>query len=500
MDRESGILMHISSLPNAYGIGALGKEAYSFIDFLKKAGQSYWQVLPIGPTNFSNSPYQTFSIYAGNPYLIDLDLLKDEGLLAESDYRGMDFGHDNETVDYEKIFKNKLDILKIAYSRGKKSLSNQLKYFSENNSWVRDYALFMALREHLDFLPWQKWPKDIRLRKIDVLRCYSEKLKEEIEYRIFLQYVFLKQWEEFKLYANDKGIKIIGDIPIYVALNSVDTWVNNELFHLDQDKNPIKISGCPPDCFSSTGQLWGNPIYNWDVMEKNNFSWWSDRIRASLHLYDVIRIDHFRGFESYWEVPSGDKTAEYGQWVKGPGERLFAVIKQSLGKMNIIAEDLGTLTPEVVQLRDKLKYPGMKVLQFAFEDTKKESIYLPHYHDKNSVVYTGTHDNNTIHGWLENATPEQREYARNYLKLDHQEGYHWGFIRGAWSSVANLSIAPMQDFLGLGSQARMNTPSTTENNWKWRLDKKYLTEKLAKKILDLTILYGRFGEKHDING
>lgn len=500
MDRGSGILMHISSLPNAYGIGTLGKEAYSFIDFLKKSGQRYWQVLPIGPTNFSNSPYQTFSIYAGNPYFIDLDLLKEQKFLDESDYQGIDFGYNNEVVNYEKIFKNKLDVLRIAYNNAKKSLSNQLKRFSKDNKWVKDYALFMALRQYFRFLPWQQWPKEIKLRKKDTLQYYNEKMKEEIEYRIFLQYIFFEQWKKLKLYANATGIQIIGDIPIYVALNSVDTWVDDELFYLDQDKNPINISGCPPDCFSSTGQLWGNPIYNWDVMEKNKFSWWIDRIRLNLRLFDVVRIDHFRGFESYWEVPYGDVTAENGRWVKAPGKEMFALINKKLGEVNIIAEDLGTLSPEVVKLREYLNYPGMNVLQFAFEDTKNPSTYLPHYHDRNSVVYTGTHDNDTIHGWLENATREQRKFATDYLKLNHQEGYNWGFIRGAWSSVANIAIAPMQDFLGLGNIARMNTPSTTENNWEWRLNKKYLTEKLAKKILNLTVLYGRFGEQHDING
>ena len=496
--RASGILMHISSLPNSYGIGTLGKEAYAFIDFLKNAGQEYWQVLPIGPTNFSNSPYQTFSIYAGNPYFIDLSLLNEEKLLKKSDYQGLDFGCNSQMVDYKKVYKNKSQVLKIAFHNGKEILSNQLQQFSNNNSWVNDYALFMALRRYFKFAPWQQWPEDIRLRKVDVLQYYKEKLKEEIEYWIFLQYIFFDQWEKIKTYANNSGIKIIGDIPIYVALNSVDTWVGSELFYLDQDKNPIKISGCPPDYFCSTGQLWGNPIYNWDVMEKDNFSWWVDRIRASMHLYDVIRIDHFRGLESYWEVPYGDETAENGQWVKGPGEKLFAAINKSIGKVNIIAEDLGILTPAVVKLRENLNYPGMKVLQFAFDDIKKESAYLPHNHYKNSVVYTGTHDNNTIHGWLKNANLKQKRFAIDYLKLNSQEGYHWGFIRGAWSSVANLSIAPMQDFLGLGSQARMNTPSTIENNWQWRLKGRYLTEELSKRILDLTILYGRLGEKYDI--
>lgn len=489
--RSSGILMPITALPSLYGIGTLGKEAYEFIDFLNRGGQSYWQILPLGPTAFGDSPYQSFSSFAGNPYLLDLDLLRKEDLLKKEEFQEIDFGRNRERVDYQKIFLNKIPLFKKAFQRGKAIYSREIKQFVEENSyWVKDYALYMTLKFQYELKPWKDWPKDIAKRNPRVVKYLEKELKEEIDYWIFLQYIFLKQWGDIKKYASEKDIKIIGDIPIYVAEDSVDTWINPEIFLLDDDNLPLKVAGCPPDAFSSTGQLWGNPLYRWDVLEKSNFHWWINRIKRHFFLYDVLRIDHFRGFESYWAIPYGEKTAQRGQWQKGPDLKLFHAIEQSLGQVKIIAEDLGDLSPEVIEMRESLGYPGMKVLQFAF-DGNQQNPYLPHHYDKNSVVYTGTHDNDTIIGWLEKGTPKEIKMAKKYLNLNNQERYHWDFIRGAWSSVADLAIAPMQDFLGLDSGGRMNIPSTTQGNWQWRAKKEDLGPELAESIRKLTRLYGR---------
>lgn len=491
MERSSGILMHITSLPSPYGIGTFGEEAYRFVDFLEKSGQKYWQLLPIGSTGYGDSPYQSFSNFAGNPYFIDFDLLVKEGILEKSDFHHLDFGTDPEKVDYEKIFTNKLPVLKIAFQKGRKKYKADIEKFkAENSLWLEDYGLYMALKFEFDLIPWQEWPEAIKLRKESAMSYYREKLKEEAEYWIFLQFLFFSQWKKLKQYANERNIKIIGDIPIYVAEDSVDTWGNSEIFLLDESKRPIQVAGCPPDAFSKTGQLWGNPIYRWDLLEARGFDWWIERIKGCIQLYDIIRIDHFRGLESYWAVPYGEERAVKGKWIKGPGIKLFDAIKGKLGDVNIIAEDLGYLTPAVIALRENTGYPGMKVLQFAF-DTREESDYLPHNYEKNCVVYTGTHDNDTASGWLEKGRRGDVDFAIQYLKLTEEEGYHWGFIRGAWSSVGNLAIAQMQDFLGLGSEARMNIPSTIGGNWLWRVKKEALTEGLAKKIYGITKLYGR---------
>ncbi|MTK10905.1 MAG: 4-alpha-glucanotransferase [Clostridiaceae bacterium] len=489
--RSSGILMHIASLPSPYGIGTFGKEAYEFVDFLVGAGQSYWQILPIGPTGAGDSPYQSFSTFAGNPYFIDLDLLKEEGILTKEEYENADFGNDPEKVDYEKMFNNKMPILRIAFQNSKGKYKDELKNFRfENKAWLEDYALYMAVKSEFDLKSWQEWDTDIKLRKKTALEHYKEELKSEIDYWVFLQYIFFKQWAALKNYANINGIKIIGDIPIYVAEDSADTWANSEVFMLDEEKRPIVVSGCPPDAFSATGQLWGNPIYNWSHLEKTHYKWWIERIKGNINLYDVTRIDHFRGFESFWQIPYGEPTAVNGKWVKGPGIKLFNAVKEVLGEVDIIAEDLGYLTQEVIDFRDASGYPGMKVLEFAF-DTREESDYLPHNYDKNCIVYTGTHDNDTVMGWFENTQKSDTDFAKRYLKLNKKEGYNWGFIRGALSSVGNLAIAQMQDYLGLGSEARMNIPSTLGGNWLWRVKREYLSHKLAKKINKITKLYGR---------
>ncbi|SCY82674.1 4-alpha-glucanotransferase [Alkaliphilus peptidifermentans] len=491
MKRGSGILMHITSLPSPYGIGTLGKDAYDFVDFLEDAGQKYWQILPIGPTSYGDSPYQSFSSFAGNPFLIDLELLVQDGILKQEDFDYTDFGDNTEKIDYSKIFENKMPILQKAYFKGYERFQREVRAFvEENTEWLDNYSLYMAIKQHFCLKAWKEWDEEIKFRRTDALHYYKNYLKSEIEYWQFIQYLFFKQWNELKDYANKKGIQIIGDIPIYVAEDSVDTWVNSDMFLLDDKKEPIKVAGCPPDAFSKDGQLWGNPLYNWENHEDSGFQWWIDRIEGNMRLYDIIRIDHFRGFESFWTVDNGAQIAATGQWEKGPAMKLFNAIKEKLGEVPIIAEDLGFLTQEVINFKNKTGYPGMKVLQFAF-DPREESDYLPHNYEKNCIVYTGTHDNDTVLGWINNTNKDDVEFAIDYLKLNNEEGYHWGFIRGAWSSVGDLAIAQMQDFLGLGSNARMNIPSTLGGNWQWRIKKEALTSTLAKQINVLTKLYGR---------
>ena len=492
MNRASGIIMHIASLPGEYGIGTFGESAYKFADFLSKAGQKYWQILPLGPTSYGDSPYQSFSAFAGNPYFIDFDLLNKEGLLKKSDYENIDFGNNRESIDYGILFKEKMRVLRIAYENSIGKDREEIEKFREKNKlWLEDYALFMAIKEEFNLVSWQKWDEDIKTREKSTLEKYKKKLVKEVDYWIFLQYHFFKEWNNLKKYVKDLGIEFIGDMPIYVAEDSSDVWANPELFLLDENKIPKKVAGCPPDAFSATGQLWGNPIYNWDYLEKTGYEWWIDRVRASLKLYDVVRIDHFRGFESYWEIPYGEDTAVNGKWIKGPNIKLFDAIKEKLGDVKVIAEDLGYLTKEVLDFRDETGFPGMKVLQFAF-DSREESDYLPHNYTRNCVAYTGTHDNDTCRGWFETTgSKSDVEYAKKYLKLTKEEGYNWGFIRGVWSSVADTSIALMQDFLNLGNEARINYPSTLGGNWMWRVKEEDLTDRLAEKIRDITKLYGR---------
>jgi len=497
MNRGSGIIMHIASLPGRYGIGTFGKEAYEFGDFMKKAGQKYWQILPLGPTSFGDSPYQSFSAFAGNPNFIDFDILRKDGLLKEEDYNSINFGKSSEDIDYGLIFKEKLKILRKAYDNFKLKKIDGIKEFQEKEAyWLDDYALYMALKNHFDLKSWQTWDEDIRLRKKEAMSRYEVELREEISYWKFLQYEFYKQWNELKSYVNDLGIEIIGDMPIYVAEDSADVWGNPEAFLLHKKTlKPLEVAGCPPDIFSSTGQLWGNPIYDWNYMEKTDYKWWIDRIRQSLNLYDILRIDHFKGFESYWSIPYGEDTAKNGEWVKGPGIKVFNAIKDELGDVNIIAEDLGTLTEETIKLRDDTGFPGMKILTFGF-DTDSSNPFLPHNYEKNFIVYTGTHDNDTVRGWMETTAPkEQVEKAIEYLSLTKEEGYNWGVIRGVWSSIADVSIAQMQDFLDLGNEARINMPSTLGKNWRWRVKEDAFTEELAEKIYKTTKIYGRCSEE-----
>lgn len=494
-ERSSGILFHPTSLPGKYGIGTLGKEAYAFIDFLKKSRQKLWQIFPLGPTGYGDSPYQSFSSFAGNPYLIDFDLLIEAHLLSEEDLRDVFFGDNEEYIDYGAIYNQKYPLLRKAYENFKSSdnheMRENLEHFKrENASWLNDYSLYISLKNHFNGLPWNEWAHDIKNREHGAMEHYKNELADDIEYHNFIQFLFFKQWGDVKRYANENGIKIIGDIPIFVAADSSDAWANPEIFLFDEERKPVKVAGVPPDYFSATGQLWGNPLYNWQKLKETNYSWWVERVRANLSTCDIIRIDHFRGFEAYWAVPYGDDTAINGQWEPGPGIDLFNAIKSQLGELPIIAEDLGLMTQGVIDLREATGFPGMKILGFAF-DSGEENDYLPHTYTKNCVVYTGTHDNDTLIGWFQKAKEEDRQFARDYLNSRSDDEIHWDAIRGAWSSVANMAISPVQDFLGLGSEARINTPGVAAGNWQWRLRHGVLTDELAEGIAKLTRVYSR---------
>ena len=490
--RKSGILMHISSLPGGYGVGSMGAAAYAFVDFLVAAGQSCWQILPLSPTGYGDSPYQSFSTFAGNPYLIDLDTLIEEGLLLPGELEGIDWGADPGRVDYGKLYNERARLLKIAFSRFEET--GEFREFVRDNSlWLEDYALFMAIKEHFRGRDWQNWSVSLLMRLRPVMEAYREELRESIHFQYFVQYEFFRQWRALRSYANSKGIRIIGDVPIYVPLDSADVWANPELFQLDASRRPTVVAGCPPDGFSADGQLWGNPIYDWDKMHAERYHWWIRRMKAAAKMYDVVRFDHFRGFESYWAVPADAKTAAGGEWRRGPGMDFVGAVKRALPDLHIIAEDLGFVTPEVKKLLSDSGYPGMKVMEFAF-DTREPSAkdYLPHCYPSNSVVYSGTHDNLTLKQWFDETCEEDVQNAIGYLGLNEQEGYVWGVIRGAMSSVSDLCIIQMQDYLQIGAEGRMNHPGTlTSANWTWRAKEGFATEELAKKIRSLTERYGR---------
>ncbi|HMU68804.1 MAG TPA: 4-alpha-glucanotransferase [Chitinophagales bacterium] len=487
--RASGVLLHPTSLPGNYGIGSLGAAARSFVDFLVSARQTYWQILPLGPTGYGDSPYQCFSSNAGNPYLIDLDTLVEEGFLSASDIPAW-HDADMHKVDYGKSIDFKMAVLKTAFSKFNSESHPDYKSFTEKNaSWLDDYNLFMALKEKFDKRPWYEWEDNYRLRDEATIEQAISELKEGIAFNSFIQYLFFKQWTAIKKYANDHKIQIIGDIPIYVAMDSSDTWCSPELFQFDENKTPVCVGGCPPDYFSETGQLWGNPIYDYAKMEEDGFAWWINRIKSSLELYDLIRVDHFRGFAGYWSIPYGAPTAVTGQWVDGPGKKLFQAIQDALGEIPIIAEDLGLITPDVIELRDHFGLPGMKILQFAF-DSSEANDYIPHNYTKNCVVYTGTHDNDTALGWFNTAKEDDKRYMMLYLNSDGRDVCK-DLIRAAWASVANTAIVPMQDLLRLGNSARMNLPGSTENVWLWRMGVNDLRNELAEELMGLTMLYAR---------
>lgn len=489
--RTSGILLPITALPSPYGIGTLGKAAFDFIDFLKAAGQKNWQILPVGPISYGDSPYQSFSSFAGNPYFIDLDLLAQQGFLHANDYQNYNWCHSDTYVDYDKIFDSRFIVLRKAFSTAFPNIKEQVEQFrKENSHWIEDYALYMAVKFHFGQRALQTWDTDIKLRQPQAMEKYKKLLQEDVDFWACLQYWFFEQWNALRSYANKNEVKIIGDVPIYVALDSADVWANMDIFELDDAKNPIEVAGCPPDAFSEDGQLWGNPLYNWQALKEQNYAWWIARVKACATLYDTVRIDHFRGFAGYYAIPFGDTTARNGKWKQGPDYALFEAIKNALGEIDIIAEDLGFLTPDVVELVEKTGYPGMKILQFAF-DSREESDYLPHNYTPNTVVYTGTHDNDTMTGWLATVPKEDLAFACKYLNVNADTLTTFDFIRAIYASVSNLAIAQMQDFLAVGSEGRMNIPSTIGSNWKWRVQKEQLSTELADKIANLVTLYSR---------
>ena len=493
--RTSGVLMPISSLPSPYGIGTMGKAARKFVDFLKKGGQTYWQILPICPTSYGDSPYQSFSSFAGNPYFIDLEYLCKDKLLTKKECESFDWGGSVSYVDYGTMYESRYALLKKAYARFAKNVPQEFYDFcEEQKDWLEDYTLFMALKDANGGVAWSEWDKDLKYRDADAIARAREEYTESLNFYKMLQYLFFKQWWELKEYANAQGIEIIGDVPIYVAGDSADVWANPEQFYLDEERNPIDVAGCPPDAFSADGQLWGNPLFRWDVMKKDGYTWWTKRIAAMAKLYDIVRIDHFRGFDSYYAIPAKDKTAANGEWRDGPGMDLFNELEKKLGKLPIIVEDLGFLTPSVLKLLKDSGFPGMKVIQFAF-DSREGSDYLPHTYPNHCVVYTGTHDNDTCMGWMKTAPKESIKFAKEYLNLTKEEGYNWGMMRGAWSSVADMAIVPMQDLIGLGSEARINIPSTLGLNWKWRATEDQITTKLAKRLYKYTEMYGRLNQQ-----
>lgn len=493
--RSSGILLHPTSFPSRFGIGDLGLEAYKFIDFLRESYQQYWQVLPLGPTGYGNSPYASYSAMAGNALLISPEQLQEQGLLSEDDLGNLPV-FAASTVDYEEVKRIKIPLLKRACENfGRTATAIQKKEFAgfcdSKAYWLDDYALFMSLKDAHQDTSWDTWEPELVQRETVAMEQAREELSSHIYYYKFLQYEFFRQWSELKSYANMSGIQIIGDIPIYVAQDSADVWANPEIFCLDEEtREPALMAGVPPDYFSATGQLWGNPVYDWEELQAQDFTWWIGRFEAMLDYMDVIRIDHFRGFEAYWAVEQGETTAINGKWLKAPGEKLFDAIKQKLGNLPVLAEDLGVITPEVEALRDKYEFPGMKVLQFAF-GSDPGNPFLPFNYNRNSVVYTGTHDNDTTIGWFNSANDWEQRNLLLYLGSVSSEGINWDVIRLALSSIANQAIIPLQDILGLGTEARMNVPSVAEGNWAWRYEPSLLSAEMSLRLKDLTKLYGR---------
>ena len=493
MKRACGVLLPISSLPSKYGIGCFSKEAYKWVDQLKDAGQSYWQILPLTPTSYGDSPYQSPSSFAGNPYFIDLEELIEEGLLTKKECDAINWGGNSSYVDYEALSIHRLEVLKKAFEKEDLDKKEDFKKFvKENESWLEDYAMFMAIRPCFDYACWTEWAEDIRKRWGYSVDYYRTTYKEDMDFYKYIQYLFDRQWKKLKAYANENGIEIVGDIPIYVAFDSADAWANPSLFQFDSENNPSAVAGCPPDAFSEDGQLWGNPLYDWNQHKNTGYDWWCRRMEHCFKMYDVVRIDHFRGFDEYYSIPANATSAKEGHWEKGPGMDLFNALKNRLGEKQIIAEDLGLMTPSVEKLLADSEFPGMKVLAFAFDPSGK-SGYLPHNYDRNSVVYTGTHDNETLVQWTTGMDKETAAFAEKYLNnaaTPAKEKY-WDYIRLAMMSSSNTCIIQAQDLLGLGAEARMNFPSTMGNNWKWRIDSTMLTKEAMEKIYDMAIISDR---------
>ena len=499
LGRGAGILLPISSLPSKYGIGTFGQEAYRFVDQLVDAQQTFWQVLPVGPTSFGDSPYQSFSAFAGNPYFIDLEYLVQEGLLTKEDIASREWGVEPSDVAYATIYNNRFDVLRIAYNNSEHKDTDEYVEFCENNTyWLDDYSFYMALKNKFDNKSWSDWDEDIKFRKQDALDKYQKELQDDIDFWKFCQFKFYAQWMELKEYANEKGIQIIGDIPLYVSMDSSDVWVHGRLFELDESKNPINVAGVPPDCFSETGQRWGNPLYDWDAMEKENFTWWRERMKANAALYDVIRIDHFIGVVRYYRIPSECPTAMEGAWKKGPGKKLTDAIQESIGESKIIAEDLGLVVQSVRDLMEETGWPGMKIMQFAFDGSNVNSN-LPHtYTNSNVLVYGGTHDNETLVGFFDGLEEEDMEYAYKYLGVSSKKEVPRAVIRSAYASTADVAIMQMQDILELDNTARMNLPSSVGQNWRWRLLPGQFTEEHMDWLKDLAETYGRELDKPEI--
>jgi 4-alpha-glucanotransferase len=501
--RTAGVLAHPTSFPGPYGIGDLGDGAYKFVDFLIKSKQSLWQVLPLGPTGYGDSPYQSFSAFAGNPLLISPDILMQLGLLPPSNGESP-LVLPEEKVDFGWVIDYKEELLNLAFELfSKGDLPEQKekfdRYKEENAGWLDDYAIFMALKRHfreVDGGVWNSWPGPLAMRDPAALKALSGKLGQEIEKNKFYQFLFFEQWLPLKKYANERGIQIIGDVPIFVAFDSADVWANPHLFYLDERGEPTGVAGVPPDYFSETGQRWGNPLYRWDVMAKNGYAWWVERLAMTFATVDIVRIDHFRGFDAYWEIPAVEPTAEKGRWVKGPGARFFEAMQAALGELPIIAEDLGVITPEVVVLRDRFEFPGMKILQFAFGGERKSS-FLPHNYGRNSVVYTGTHDNETTTGWYLNTSLEEKDHLRRYVARDGSD-VAWDMIRLAYASVADMAVVPVQDLLKLNNDARMNYPGKSGGWWTWRYQDSALTDEVADRLAEISELFGRIPSPEDV--
>ena len=499
MNRTSGVLLSVTSLPSKYGIGCFDQAAYDFVDWLEKAGQKYWQILPLGATSHSgafDSPYQAYSAFAGNPYFISLDALVEEGVLTVAECEGVNFGTDPQHVDYQALFENRLSLLHKAYERSQIHLNGDYQNFcKENFWWLDDYALFMAVKDFFGGASWNQWPNDIRMHYSFALDYYREKLYFDVEFQKYLQFKFYEQWSALKKYANDKDIQIVGDMPIYVSPDGSDIWAQPEMFQLDENNMPTQIAGCPPDGFSADGQVWGNPLYRWDYHKATGYHWWITRMWYSYKLYDVVRIDHFRGFDEYFAIPATSNSAKDGHWEKGPGMDLFNTLRNALGERGVIAEDLGLMTEGVRRLVKDSGFPNMKVLQFAFdkEDIGGGNDYLPHNYNQNCVVYTGTHDNETISGWFLGLGKEDRDFVRDYMG-DHDTANKWMYknlIAMAMRSTANMCIIPAQDWLGLDNSSRMNTPGTVDANWSWRLCPGQITDELAEEVLIITKRFGR---------
>ncbi len=490
--RKSGILLHISSLPSRYGIGRMGKAAYDFVDFLQESETACWQILPLSPTSYGDSPYQSFSVYAGNPYFIDFEKLEEQGLLEHEDYASMLWQRNPDEIDYELLYRSNITVLRRAYAKFKEKPVRGYRAFRlQNKHWLTDYALFMALKDAHDGKPWYEWEQELAMREPVAIVQAQKEFAEEIDLHCFIQYMFTQQWTALKKYANQHNVQIIGDMPIYVSYDSTEVWVSPELFDLDERKRPLEVAGCPPDPFATEGQLWGNPLYNWEYHKNTNYAWWTARLKHAAKLYDIVRIDHFRGFESYYAVPYGNENAIHGRWRKGPNKKLFQTVEREVGNLQIIAEDLGFITPAVRTMLKALHYPGMKVLQFGF-DSNPENEHLPHnFESPNCVVYTGTHDNETLKGWLENSAKPTIKYAKKYLQVNRKADIPDAMIVCAWQSIAQLAVAQMQDFLHEPKTCRMNTPSVLGGNWQYRTSEEDFSPELAKKIRRLNRIYGR---------